>query len=253
LLRDDDDGAAKLLAEIERLRLFVRGTEDKAALLEKELQKERAQHIAKEKAALIGRIETKLQAREAAAAELETVLARANSLILEILNIGRQVDAAWPWANGDRNALLLFRNDVVAAVRHESYRISAIPRLGGGQKEGLDAGWHLPGSESPRFDLVHRPKSIPGLVSVLRNASTYASDIMRARRAPATAAPVVPVVAPEPRERTVAEAELAGLLRRQDELASLSSMSADQDNEYAANTIAIAKLTAQAEGAKPNA
>jgi hypothetical protein len=65
LLRDDDDGAAKLLAEIEKLRAYVRGSTDKIELLEAELRKETALRHAKEKDGLITRIETRLAAREA--------------------------------------------------------------------------------------------------------------------------------------------------------------------------------------------
>jgi hypothetical protein len=233
LLLDDDDGASKLWAEIGRLRLFVSNTEEKAALLQKELQKETAQRFARENEAKIGRIEQKLQAREAIAAELETVFARANELILEMLAIGRQVDAAWGWAGGDRHALLLFRGEVVGHLAFEMYRLSAIPRLGGGRQEGVDAGWHLPGAKAP-LELVHLPKKIPSFVSVLQNATSYASDVMRARRTPASNdAPVVPVVAPEPRERTVAEVELAGLLQRQHELAAIANPTPDDDRAYA--------------------
>jgi hypothetical protein len=253
LLRDDDDAAGTILVEIERLRVFARNAEEKARLLLAEAKKEEALRHSKENEAKIKRIEGALAAREAIGAELETVFAKANELALELLAINHKVDAAWPWTTGDLFALLLHRNAVVAAFSHEQYRISAVPRLGGGQQEGVNAGWKLPGSEPPRFDLVHRPKSIPSLVSVLRAASRYASDVMRGHRPPATTAPVVPVAPPEPRERTPAEIKLAGLLKRQHELASITNPTPEDDQAYTENTIAIAKLTAQAEGAKPNA
>jgi hypothetical protein len=232
LLADDDLGAGKLLAEIEKLRVFVRGTEDKIGLLEGEAKKETAERHARENASLIGRIETKFAAREAVAEQIVTGIGQLNRLALELIEQSRAVDAAWGWTNADRFGLLLLRDGLVAAIQHEFYRQTAIPRLGGGQHEGRNAGWQLPGSRPPRLDLVHRPKEIPSLVDVLRDASVYASDVMRARRTPATTAPVVPATAPEPRERTKAETELAGLLQRQNQLAAIANPTPEDDRAY---------------------
>jgi hypothetical protein len=219
LLRDDDEAASKHWAENERLRVFARNAEEKARLLQGELQKETALRHAKENEALIGRIETKFAAREAVADELTTVLGRVNELILEMFEQGRAIDAAWGWAGGDRHALLLLPEELVAALQYELYRQTAIPRLGGGQKEAPNAGWKFPGARPPRIEQTHLPKSIRSLVDTVRDASTYASDVMRGKRTAGTTAPVVPVVAPEPRERTQAEVELAALLKRQPAMA----------------------------------
>jgi hypothetical protein len=234
LLRDDDEAAATILVEIERLRVFARNAEEKARLLLAEAKKEEALRHSKENEAKIKRIEGTLAAREAIAAELVTVFARANELALEMLALNHKVDAAWPWTTGDLFALLLHRNAVVAALKHEQYRLSAIPRLGGGQQEGVNAGWKLPGSEPPRYDLVHRPKSIPSLVSVLRDASSYGSAVMRGHRTPATAAPAQQKLSalnfstPD----TVTPTKLSALLERQHELAALDNPSPAQEAEY---------------------
>jgi hypothetical protein len=219
LLRDDDDGATKVLAEIERLRLFVRNTEEKAALLQGELNKETALRHAKEKEGLIGRIETKLTSREAMAEELTKLIGRSNQIMLELFATGLAVDAAWGWAGGDRHAILLLPEELVAALQHELFRQTAIPRMGGGQREAPHAGWKFPGAKPARLDLTHLPQKNPSLLETIRSANSYASDVMRARR-PSTAIPfTVTVAAPEPRERTAAEVELAALLKRQAEMA----------------------------------
>jgi hypothetical protein len=219
LLLDEDQAAATILAEIEKLRAFVRGTEDKVALLEAELRKETALRHARENAALIGRVETKLAAREATAEQFVEGVGHLNRLALELLEQSRAIDAGWGWSNSDRYGLSLLRDSLLAAMAHEMYRQSAVPKFGGGQNEGPLAGWQLPGSRPPRLDLVHQPKKIPSLVDVMRDASTYASDVMRARRPSTATAPAVPIAPPEPRERTPAEVELAGLLKRQAEMA----------------------------------
>jgi hypothetical protein len=252
LLRDDDDGAAKLLAEIERLRAFRSGLEDKAKLLEAEVRKETAQRHAREKEGLIGRIESRLAAREAVAAELVTVIGRANALMLELFESGHAIDCAFGWQGHDRKALLLLPDDLVAAFQHELYRQTAIPKLGGGQKEAPHAGWKFPGAKPPRIEQTHQPKSIPPLVSVLQDASTYASNVMRGRRTPTTTAPVVPVTAPEPREPTMAEGQLAGLLRRQSELAAIEHPTPEDDRAYGELVKQISQAQASIEE-QPNA
>jgi hypothetical protein len=140
LLRDDDEAAATILAEISKLRAYAAGSEDKVRLLEGELQRETALRHAREKEGLIGRIETKLQAREAVVEELVTVIGRANTLMLELFDQSRAVAAAWGWAGGDRHAILLLPEELVAALQIDLYRQTAIPRLGGGQREAPNAG-----------------------------------------------------------------------------------------------------------------
>jgi hypothetical protein len=252
LLLDEDQAAATILAEIEKLRLFVRGTTDKIGLLEAELQKETAERHARFNAGVVGRVETKLAAREATAEQFVEAVGHLNRLGMELLEQSRAIDAGWNWSNSDRYGLSLLRDGLLAAMAHEFYRQSAVPKFGGGQNEGPLAGWALPGSRAPRLDLVHRPKEIPSLVEVMRNASSFASDVMHGRRPSTATPPTVPIAAPEPRERTPAEIELAGLLKRQSDLAAIQNPSPEDDRAYAENTIAIAKLTAQTEGAKPN-
>jgi hypothetical protein len=249
LLHDDDAGAATILADIERLRVFVRNAEDKAGLLAEELQKETALRHAKENEALIGRIESKLAAREATAAELVTVIGKANELMLEMFEQSRAIDAAWGWAGGDRHALLLPREEMVGALQIELYRQTANPLMGGGQREHINAGWKFPGARPARLDLTHLPGKNPSLLEAVRSASSFASDIMRGRRTPATPAPVVPVTAPPARQRSLAEVELAGLLQKQSELAAIASPSVDDDRAYAdvVQKISIAQATLEKE------
>jgi hypothetical protein len=251
LLLDEDQAAAAILQEIEKLRAFVRGTEDKAALLQKELEKERAERFARENEGKITRIETKLAAREALAAELETVIGRANKILLELFAAGQAVDAAWGWAGGDRHAILLLPEELVAALQHELFRQTAIPRMGGGQREAANAGWKFPGAKPARLDLTHLPQKNPSLLETIRSANSYASDVMRARR-PSMATPptIAPVAAPEPRERTPAETELAGLLIKQ---AAMAADPAIDDRAYHDLVKQISVAQAALEKEQPNA
>jgi len=82
------------------------------------------------------------------------------------------------------------------------------------------------------------------LVSVIKDANAYASDVMRGKRVPgpqpepsgngASAAPPV-------RERSPAETRLVGLLQRQAELAAIDRPTPQDDQEYAAVISAISE------------
>jgi hypothetical protein len=81
LLADDDRTAAKLVNQIDDLRSLLRGHKDKIHLLEQETERERIERQAKEKAALIGRIEKKFSERDAAGAELAEAIKKADAIL----------------------------------------------------------------------------------------------------------------------------------------------------------------------------
>jgi hypothetical protein len=242
LLKDDDQTAAKLLGEIERLQRLARGHRDKIKLLTAEAEREAVERRVKEKSALISRIERKLAERDQAGAELSDLVTKADGAFRRLIDIGTEIRTCWPLPDHDAVAAMLTPNTIVDALTHELWRIGARPMLLGGMKEMPQAGVHFPGGKPERLELGGLPGRIRPLTDKLATASQFASSVMREGRssagvvngAPAAAAPVIgapdmPVTtpaaaAPQPngnpldaagagfRERTPSEAQLGALL-----------------------------------------
>jgi hypothetical protein len=157
LLQDNDKEAARLDGELEQLRRLERGHRDKIGLLEAEAKKAEAARHAKEKQGLRERVEARFLEREAIGAELADMIPKINSLFVRMIELGRIIDAAWPWPSADRQALMLFREHIVEAVANELFRVTAHVRLGGGQVEHPDAGLRFPGSKSHGLSLWISP------------------------------------------------------------------------------------------------
>jgi hypothetical protein len=235
LMADDDAKAARIAGEIEQLRRLEAGHRDKVSLLQAEAKKAEAARLAKEKQGLIERIEARFLEREAIGAELADMIPKINSLFVRMIELGRTIDSAWPWPSADRQALMLFREHIVEATANELFRVTAHVRLGGGQVEHPDAGLRFPGSKPSRLELMDLPSHVTPLVDVLRAASEYGSDIMRARRTPASHdAPVVTAAAPTtPVPGNGVQTELSSLLERMATLAAIDSPSPNEEAEYA--------------------
>jgi hypothetical protein len=218
------DGAAeiaKLDAEIADLRHAQQTETDRIRLLEAEAAREANERRVKEKLGLIERVEKKLTERDAAAAELQNAIEQADKCFRKMITLARDVRAAWPWQAHDLPPALLGEAAIIAAVKHEIFRSGARPQLYGGQdKPG--AGLSFPGGQAPRLELVGTPEKVPTLVNVVREATALASTIMRSG-GKSTSVVTMPAVngsaKEEPRERTTAEERLAGLHKRQAELA----------------------------------
>jgi hypothetical protein len=144
-------------------------------------------------------------------------------LFLEMIDLGRRIDAAFPWPGSDRHALLLPREHGVEVVAHELHRQTYNVRLGGGQQEHVNAGLRFPNPKPPRLDMVDRPAAIPPLVEVLANASRYGGEIMHGVRSS-----IMPKLASKPEPNR----GLALLLERQNELASITNPTTAQEDEY---------------------
>jgi hypothetical protein len=218
LLRDDDKTAVRLDAELEDLRRLSRAQRDKIGLLEAKAEREANELRVKEKAALIERVERKLAERDAAAAELQTAIEGADKAFRKMINLARDVRAAWPWPAHDLPPMLLGDAAIVAAVKHELFRVGARPALGGGQdKPGSTISF--PGGVAPRLELAGLPGSVTPLGEIARGSTALASDIMRTGKSTGVITVQAVNGEPAPRQRTAAEEKLAALHRRQAELA----------------------------------
>jgi hypothetical protein len=197
LLKDDNAGAIELGIAIANLKLSARAEEDRIALLRERAAEEERARKAKEKEALVGKIEKKLAGRDAAGKELASALAAADRAFRKLIDIGAEVQALWSWPPSDIPAILLSPAAIAHALSGELYRVGARPRVGGGQIEphGVHAGVTFPGAKPPRHDLVNLPERIPALTAILQQATAHGSAIMRGMR---PAEVEVPVSAPAP-------------------------------------------------------
>lgn len=245
LLADDDVTAMKLAAEIDIQGQSVRSITDKIELLKAEAEKEAAERRAKERAALIERIETKLKQRDEIGRELGETIQKADGLFRKLFEVAKEIRAAWPWAHHDFMPALLAETTIVRAVESEMYRLGARPALlGGATRQGPPS---FPGGRSPAIELALQPDKITPLVEALREASRFGSEIMRHGKAsgvvPVTMVSLPPQAGGEPRERTDAEQRLADLLKKQIELA--EDVSPRGDELYAENLAEIVKVQAE--------
>jgi hypothetical protein len=137
------------------------------------------------------------------------------------------------------------------------YRVSAVPLLGGGMDQGkLLAGYHFPGAKAPTLQFIALPEAILPLTDALRSAAEQGSAVMRGK---APAAPVVASAAASApssngqvadASRTPTQERLADLYKRQMTLASLATMSPEQEREYGEVVAEIAQASAAVEGEK---
>jgi hypothetical protein len=177
LLTGNDRALDKLEDELAALRRQAERAADRVRLLEEEARHAEDARRARERQALIGRIETKLAGRDQAGVELQDALAKAVQAFRTLVRLSRDVDAAWPFPVPDRAPCLLPAGSIVAAIQAEIYRIGTIPFTGGSYSEIAEPSF--PGGRVPDFSLAALPEQIAPLVDALHEASEHARKIMR--------------------------------------------------------------------------
>jgi hypothetical protein len=222
LLADQDGEAANLAADIEQHRRLLLGFQDKAKLLQEQVEKEAQARRAKEQAALIERIEKKLEQRDEAMKDVAGAIKQLATASERAINLSREVIAAWSWAPHDLPAALLTPPSITTAISHESYRVSYHPRRYGGMDTDVLAGHMLPGARAPRLEWVEIPERTRPMIDVVADASAFARQFMRTGKSSSTVETVsVPVTngQGEAPQRSEAQTKLASLLRQQAALA----------------------------------
>jgi hypothetical protein len=264
LLEDRNADAIALGVEATNLKLSARAHEDKIQLLRDLAERESDERLAKQKAALIERVEEMLADRDTAAAELAAAIRQADGAFRKMLDHGQAVIASWPWASHDIDAMLLSPRAVILSITHEFYKVGARPRNFGGADRPGD-GIDFPGGVCPDHRLRNLQEQIKPLVDVCAAGSTLASSIMRIGRStsyiePAVMDATVPTngqgepprqigTPPSdlPHQRSDAERRLGELWRRQAELA--ENPSADE-TEYQSVIAAIAQAQTEIDAAR---
>jgi hypothetical protein len=244
LLKDNDAEAAKLAAEIQELQQLADGHRDKVALLKQAAAEEERARRAKEQAALVGRIEAKLELRDKAMDEVAAAVKQLTVASDKAIKLGREIVAAWSWQPHDLSVALLTPPSVLTAISHESYRVSYHPRRFGGMDTDPLAGHMLPGSRCPRLEWMENPARTRPMVDVVRDASEFARQFLRTGKGSATAGTVqhqpiaddapAPTNGGEAPQRTDAEVRLAFLLKKQSELAEDPAREAEYHDVVAA-------------------
>jgi hypothetical protein len=253
LLKDADADAAKFAGEIENLQRLAHGYQDKIALLQEAAAEEERARKVKEHAALIGRIEAKIEQRNKAMEEVATAIKQLATASEQAIRLGREVIAAWNWPAHDLAPALLTPPSILNAIAHESFRCSYHPRRYGGMDTDPLAGLMLPGSKSPRIETMEAPEHTRPLIDAVREASEFAKRFLRSGKSSAVEPAAVPAPAPVSANggtlpsRSAAEERLAALLKRQAVLA--EDVSADE-REYQGVVAQIAQAQAEIDAAR---
>jgi hypothetical protein len=173
LLEDRNADAIALAVQVTNLKVEARAHAKKIELLREKAEKEAAERRAAEKAALIEKIEKKIEQRDAAmtaVADAVKQLAKASERAIEL---GREIVSEWQWLPHDISPALLSPAAIMTAISHELFKVSHRPRFYGG-RDGPLAGVSLPGSRAPTLQLAEDPARVRPMADVVREASEFA-------------------------------------------------------------------------------
>jgi hypothetical protein len=255
LLKDDNAGAVALGIEAANLRLVARAEEDRIALLREAAVREEQARKAEERAAQIERIEAKIRQRDKVMEEVATAIKQLATASERAMDLNRDIIAAWSWAPHDLPPALLTPPSILAAISHESFRVSYHPRRYGGVDTDVLAGLGLPGARAPTLQLLEDPARVRPMVEVVRDASEFARQFLRTGKGSAahaalegvphqSVADVAPGATTNGTEAPVQR--LAALLKQQAELAEDPTREA----EYQSVVAAIAQAQTEVDAAR---
>jgi hypothetical protein len=177
LLRDDDAEAVRLDGEVEQLQRLRRAHVDKVALREREAERAAAEQRAAERAGAISAVEGLLGERDRVGGELAAAIDRADKCFVRMLELAREVKAAWSFASHDHAPALLADSAVLRELTHEIYRVAARPVAPGAMI--APAAPSFPGGKFERIEHALLPSKIRPLTEKLAEASEFASRCMR--------------------------------------------------------------------------
>jgi hypothetical protein len=197
LLQDEVDEVEveRLDGEIGRCQRRQKTLTDRLSLLAAEAQRVEAEQAAHARETKIIEAEHLFVARDAAVADLRDHLLAAEAAFRRVHELGQAARAAWPWPHGKTGATLTGASDLTQAVTSFLFKIGGRPTQTGGQHQP-NVPPAFPGGRCPKIEWLQTPDKLPDLVAQYRDASRYASDVMRGVRADAApASPASPGVA----------------------------------------------------------
>ena len=200
LMADDDNTAAKLFSEIERLRAAVRGHTDKIALLEAEAKREKAAAIERGHQTLISRFAKMLEGSDADLSEASELISQAWKKICSGIDKREAARAAFSVHSAHARAAAesidgaaMAAEAVMHLFSYDFYRISARPLQGG--VPGARTRPALPGAKPPNLQIALQPEKITPLSEKLKAATAFAVRTLRLEISTATEASIAPAPA----------------------------------------------------------
>jgi hypothetical protein len=178
LLVGSDDQIAEVDAKIAVAERLLRTRSDRVAALREQAEREAAEQRAADREAKIVEIERTLIERDAAAADLQKYLCKAEAAFRRVFELGLAARTAWVWPHGRLGGVLSSGSDLRVATQSYLYKIGTRPaRLGG--EYPTDVPPAFPGGKCPKLEMLQQPDKLPDLADEYRAASRYASDTMR--------------------------------------------------------------------------
>jgi hypothetical protein len=150
---------------------------DRIRLLESEIAREQEEKRAQAMATAKAQVEAKLDARDEAVKELAASIQVFDDCYRKAIRLCKEAGTAWPWQPHDREAALLTPSSVVAATKHQLFKVGTQPRLLGGM-DSPDRGPDLPGGQSPRLELINNPGAVKPMIEVFAAATRCAREIL---------------------------------------------------------------------------
>jgi hypothetical protein len=183
-----DADVALIDDEIAATQKLLRTHTDRVSLLFAERDRVEGERRIKERQAHVCRVEAKLAERDEAAGALQKCVEQADKHFLRLIELAREVRAAWPWRGDQLAPALIADGEILRHLRYELYRAGARPLPGGGLP-GPVAGPSFPGGTPEDLSWAMLPDRIVPLAVKFAAASEYAVGIMRGDRARAAAPP----------------------------------------------------------------
>jgi hypothetical protein len=233
LVQDEVDEAAieRLDVELAQHQRRAKTLTDRLSLLAAEAHRVETEQAGQAREAKITEVSHLFTSRDAAVADLRDHLVAAEQAFRRIHELNLEARAAWDWPHGRVGGTLTTPSDLTQAVSAFLFKIGGRPSQTGGQHQP-NVPPAFPGGRCPKIEWLQTPDKLPDLAAQYREASRYASDVMRGTRAdPAPASPASPGVAPQSEAapsnverlpqvspiRAEPNAELARVLRRQND------------------------------------
>jgi hypothetical protein len=178
LLTGSDDQIAEVDAKVAVAERLLKTRSDRVSALREQAEREAAEQRAADREARIVETERLFIERDAAAADLRDSIVSAEAAFRRVHQLNLEARAAWKWPHGRVGATLTASSDLTQAVSAFIFKVGGRPPQTGGEYQP-----HVPpafpGARCPRVEWQQAPDRCPDLAAQYREASRYASDIMR--------------------------------------------------------------------------
>jgi hypothetical protein len=169
---------AKIDAELGAVENAAGIEADRISLLEGELAREREAERLAGKLQRIEQVEQLFQQRDAAGLEAVEAIKALDAAYRKLFLLAAEIRDAWPFRLVDCAPILVSETEIEAKVAAEIWRVGGRSPPTGGATPNRDGG-SLPNARAPSMGALGQPSSVEPFENVLRNATQFASGIMR--------------------------------------------------------------------------